>query len=103
MTHAKISATVRVDQLPRELIAQFPAAPPPGSRVRVTIEPAVESDAEKLAALRADIQAGLDDLEAGRTVDLETVRQRMRDGISVVRIPHGSRDIGAAFGSGDAD
>lgn len=44
----------------------------PDARFAVTVEPA-ESEAERLAALRRDLQAGLDDVAAGRVKDGEAV------------------------------
>ena len=43
-----------------------------GARHRVTVEEVEESDEEKLAALRAAIQRGRDDIAAGRVIDGET-------------------------------
>jgi len=41
------------------------------------VEPA-ETEAEKLAAARRDIQVGLDDLEAGRASDAKDVFARLK-------------------------
>jgi predicted transcriptional regulator len=41
-------------------------------RYRVTLEEVEESDAEKLALLKADIAAGLKEADEGRCVDGET-------------------------------
>lgn len=53
---------------------------PEGAEVRVTIVDA-ESDmsAEARARLHAALEAGLSDVEAGRTVSSEALRQRLRD------------------------
>ncbi len=57
---------------------QFPEPPAADARFAVTVEPA-ESEAEKLAALQRDLQAGLDDLAAGRVSDGKDVFARLKE------------------------
>lgn len=75
----RVAATIRAEALPPELSSQFAERPIPGTRFRVTAEPVEESEEEKLAALRADIQLGLDQLDAGlgRPLDVEALLKRL--------------------------
>jgi len=68
---------VPASELPKRILDRFPEPPAPDARFTVTVEPA-ESEAEKLAALRRDIQAGLDDLDAGRVNDGAEVFVRLK-------------------------
>jgi hypothetical protein len=68
---------VSAAELPRRLLDQFPQPPAADARFAVTVEPA-ESEAEKLAALKRDLQAGLDDLLAGRASDGTDVFARLK-------------------------
>lgn len=73
----KLTAEVPASHIPPELASQFPGGRPiPGTRYRVTVEEL--DDEAKLAALRADLQAGRDELRAGLGVDGETVIARLR-------------------------
>ena len=56
---------IPASELPKRILDQFPAPPSADAHFAVTVEPA-ESEAEKLVALQRDLQAGLDDLAAGR-------------------------------------
>jgi hypothetical protein len=68
---------VTASELPEALIARFPKRPPADTKFSVTVEP-IQSEAEKLAALRKDLQEGLADVEAGRTSELEAVFARLK-------------------------
>ena len=59
-------------ELPERILDRFPRRPSGKARFAVTIEPEA-SEAEKLEALRRDLQAGLDDLAAGKVRDGEDV------------------------------
>jgi hypothetical protein len=69
---------VSVSELPESIIARFPKKLPANTRIAVTIEPA-EDEAEKLSSLRRDLQAGIDDLEAGRMDDAAAVFSRLKE------------------------
>lgn len=64
-------------ELPESIVSRLPERPPADARLVVTIEPA-ESEAEKLEALRRDLQAGLDDLAAGQVSDGADVFARLK-------------------------
>ena len=64
-------------ELPKCILDRFPQPPSAEARFAVTVEPA-ESDAEKLASLKKDLQAGLDDLAAGRVSDGKDVFTRLQ-------------------------
>ena len=66
---------VSASELPKRILDRFPE--PPEARFSVTIEP-TETEAEKLAALQQDLQAGLDDLAAGRVSDGRQVFARLK-------------------------
>jgi len=68
---------VLASELPKRILDRFPEPPPADARFAVTVEPA-ESEAEKLAALKRDLQTGLDDLEAGRISDGDEVFARLK-------------------------
>ena len=68
---------VSASELPKRVLDRFPERPAADARFAVTIEPA-ESDAEKLATLQGDLQAGLDDLAAGRMSDGKDVFARLK-------------------------
>ena len=64
-------------ELPKRILDRFPQPPSAEAHFAVTVEPA-ESDAEKLASLKRDLQAGLDDLAAGRVSDGKDVFARLK-------------------------
>ena len=68
---------VSASELPKRILDRFPQPPATEARFSVTVEPA-ESEAEKLAALQRDLQAGLDDLTAGRVSDGRQVFARLK-------------------------
>jgi hypothetical protein len=68
---------ISASELPTRILDQFPEPPASAARFVVTVEPA-ESEAEKLAALQRDLQAGLDDLAAGRVNDGKDVFARLK-------------------------
>jgi hypothetical protein len=68
---------VSASELPKRILDRFPKPPAAEARFSVTVEPA-ESEAEKLAALQRDLQAGLDDLAAGRVSDGRQVFARLK-------------------------
>ena len=72
-----ITVELAASELPESIVSRFPKRPAASSRFAVTVEPA-ESDAEKLASLRLDVQAGIEDLETGRSSDAVTVFARLR-------------------------
>jgi predicted transcriptional regulator len=55
-------------------------------RYRVTLEEVEESDAEKLALLKADIAAGLKEADEGRCVDGETMFAQLRAELAQRRV-----------------
>ena len=63
-----LTIEVTASELPKGILDRFPEPPAAEARFFVTIEPA-ETEAEKIAALQRDLQAGLDDLAAGRVSD----------------------------------
>ena len=68
---------VSASELPKRILDRFPEPPAAEARFSVTVEPA-ESEPEKLAALQRDLQAGLDDLAAGRVSDGQQVFARLK-------------------------
>ena len=68
---------VSASELPKRIPDRFPEPPAAEARFSVTVEPA-ESESEKLAALQRDLQAGLDDLAAGRVSDGRQVFARLK-------------------------
>ena len=68
---------VSASELPKRVLDQFPEPPASDARFAVTVGPA-ESEAEKLAALQHDLQAGLDDLAAGRVSEGKDVFARLK-------------------------
>jgi len=68
---------VAASELPKRVLDRFPERPAAGARFAVTVEPA-KTEAEKLAALQRDLQAGLDDLAAGRVSDGREVFARLK-------------------------
>ena len=68
---------VSASELPKRVLDRFPERPASDARFAVTVEPA-ESEAEKLAALQRDLQAGLDDLAEGRVSDGKDVFARLK-------------------------
>lgn len=73
----KVTATVRAEELPPEIRAKLRGHAVPGARFRVTAEPVEETDEEKLAALRADLQKGRDELRGGLGIDGDEVFTRL--------------------------
>jgi hypothetical protein len=69
---------VSASELPQGILDQFPEPPAADARFAITIEPA-ESETEKLAALQRDLQAGLDDLTAGRMSEAKEVFARLKE------------------------
>ena len=72
-----ITLEVAAYELPESIVSRFPKRPAASTRFAVTVEPA-ESDAEKLASLKEDLQAGLEDLEAGRVSAAADVFSRLK-------------------------
>ena len=68
---------VSASELPKRILERFPERPAADARFTVTVEPA-KSEAEKLAALKRDLQRGLDDLTAGRVSDADDVFARLK-------------------------
>ncbi|HEY8874794.1 MAG TPA: hypothetical protein VIM52_17325 [Stellaceae bacterium] len=68
---------IPASELPKQILDRFPEAPSADAHFAVTIEPA-ESEAQKLAGLQRDLQAGLDDLAAGRVGDGQDVFARLK-------------------------
>ena len=68
---------VSASELPKRILDRFPEPPAAEARFSVTVEPA-ESEPEKLAALQRDLQAGLEDLGAGRVSDGRQVFARLK-------------------------
>lgn len=75
----KVTATIRAEDLPKSLAAKLSKRPIPGTRYRVTAEPVEETEKEKLASLRADLQEGIDALDAGHWEDGEAVLARFKE------------------------
>ena len=68
---------VAASELPKRVLDRFPEPPPAEARFALTVEPA-ETEAERLAALQRDLQAGIDDLAAGRTSNGREVFARLK-------------------------
>jgi hypothetical protein len=68
---------IPASELPKQILDRFPEPPSADARFALTVEPA-ESEAEKLAALLRDIQAGLDDLAVGRVSEGQEVFARLK-------------------------
>ncbi|WP_162488004.1 hypothetical protein [Azospirillum lipoferum] len=73
----QVTTTILAEELPRAIAAALPFRPQAGTRFRVTVEPVEESEDERVQALRDDIAVGMDDAEAGRTIDGEQVFERL--------------------------
>jgi hypothetical protein len=71
------TVVVAASELPKRILDRFPEPPSADARFAVTVEPE-ESDAEKLDALRRELQAGLDDLAAGRVSEGKDVFARLK-------------------------
>lgn len=65
----RVTTTVRAESLPEEIRAKLRPRPIPGTRYRVTAEPVEDTEAEKLAALRAGLQKGLAEIDAGLGIE----------------------------------
>jgi hypothetical protein len=65
---APFTMEVPASELPESVLARFPERPALDARFTVTVEPAMSRD-EKLAALRREIDMGLEELDAGRGID----------------------------------
>lgn len=74
---SKVTATIPAEELPRAITAALPVRPPAGTRFRVTIEPADESEEERRQSLMDDVAVGLEDADAGRTTDGEMLFERL--------------------------
>lgn len=72
-----VSLEMAASELPESIASRLPERPPANARLVVTIE-AAESETEKLASLQRDLQAGLDDLAAGRVSEGADVFARLR-------------------------
>jgi hypothetical protein len=68
---------VAASELPKRILDRFPEPPSADARFAVTVEPE-ESDTEKLAGLRQKLEAGLDDLAAGRVSQGSEVFARLK-------------------------
>ncbi|MBI5121115.1 MAG: hypothetical protein HZA67_08925 [Rhodospirillales bacterium] len=77
MKQLNVSFIVEAGKLPKVLLEALEMPPLPNSRFRITIEEIEMTDEEKLAALRAAVQAGLADIEAGRLIDSEVVHAEL--------------------------
>lgn len=64
-------------ELPESLVARFSRRPSVGTRYSVTVAP-VQTEAEKLAALKKDLQESLDDIAVGRVSELDEVFARLK-------------------------
>lgn len=60
------------------LILDEPTDLPEGSEVRLVVVDGDELDDEERAALNASLERGMDDLEAGRSVDAEVILAKIR-------------------------
>ncbi len=69
------SATVMIEaeKLPKEFASVLRERPALGAHLRITVEELEESDEQKLVALRAAIQKGYDEIDAGLAIDGETM------------------------------
>lgn len=64
-------------ELPETLAARFAKRPAADTIFAVTVAP-VQTEAEKLAALKKDLQEGLDDVAAGRVSEFDEVFARLK-------------------------
>ena len=64
-------------ELPEALVAGFPTRPPADTKFSITVAP-VQTEAEKPAALKKDLQEGLSDIEAGRVSEFDEVFVRLK-------------------------
>jgi hypothetical protein len=62
------TVVVAASELPKRILERFPEPPADDARFAVTVE-AEASETQKLEALRRELQAGLDDLAAGKVRD----------------------------------
>ena len=76
-TQEPFTVVMAASELPKCILDRFPEPPSADARFAVTIEPE-ESDAEKLHTLRRELQAGLDDLAAGRVSEGKEVFARLK-------------------------
>jgi hypothetical protein len=76
-TPEPFTIVVAASELPKRILDRFPEPPSADARFAVTVEPE-ESDAEKLAALRRELEVGLDDLAAGRSSQGREVFARLK-------------------------
>ena len=72
------TAEMRAETLRQEFAALVEGQPLRARRYRVTLEEVEETDAEKLAALKADIAVGLKELDDGLGLDGETALAELR-------------------------
>jgi hypothetical protein len=64
-------------ELPETLAARFSKRPPADTMFSVTVAP-VQTEVEKLAALKKDLQEGMDDVTAGKVSELDEVFARLK-------------------------
>lgn len=69
----KLSATIAAEALPREITALMSHRPAPGTRFRITVEAAEETEAEKLERLRTHIGQSLREADQGELIEEEAV------------------------------
>jgi hypothetical protein len=67
-----ITVEMPASELPETVLVQFRERPAGDQRFTVTVEPALSRE-EKLAALRREIDLGLDDLGSDRMIDGQTI------------------------------
>lgn len=73
----KLTATVSANHVPPEFASQLPGGrPTPGARYRMTLEE--PDEVEKLATLRAELQAARDEMAAGLGIDAADVVAELR-------------------------
>ena len=72
------TVTVQAAALPPEFMAHMHPRPLPSARVRVTLEEIEPTPEEWLEDVRAKLDEGLADIEAGRVVDGETFFAELR-------------------------
>ena len=64
-------------ELPDNIVARLRKRPAAGTRLTITVEPSL-SEAEKLEALRREIDIGLAELDAGQALDGDEVFAELR-------------------------
>jgi hypothetical protein len=76
-TSEAFTVEVKASDLPESVISRFSRRPTAETRFALTVEP-VLSEAERLEALRRDVQEGLDASAAGQVSDGDAVFARLR-------------------------